>query len=133
VQRLRHRGSGVATGAITSEVAAIQESARPLSEGAGPSRTDEEIQIVFDRHKSALYRLYNRELRNNPSLRGKMVLELTIEPDGTVSACRVVSTDLASPSLSADVVERVSRFNFGPKEGVPAITIRYPIDFLPAG
>lgn len=126
-------GSGVATGAITSEVASIQESARPLSEGAGPSRTDEEIQIVFDRHKSALYRLYNRELRNNPSLRGKMVLELTIEPDGSVSACRVVSTDLASPSLSADVVERVSRFNFGAKDGVPSITIRYPIDFLPAG
>jgi len=31
---------------------------RPLSDGPGPSRTDEEIQIVFDRYKSALYRIY---------------------------------------------------------------------------
>jgi len=28
--------------------------------------TDEEIQIVFDRYKASFYRLYNRELRNNP-------------------------------------------------------------------
>ena len=54
----------------------------PLSDGPGPSRTDEEIQIVFDRYKSALYRIYNRQLRKNPTLQGKMVLRLTIKPDG---------------------------------------------------
>jgi hypothetical protein len=44
----------------------------------------------------------------------------------------VKSTDLASPALSAEVVERVLRFDFGAKAGVPSITIVYPIDFLPA-
>lgn len=127
-------GSGVATGSVKSEVASrVKETARPLSDGAGPSRTDEEIQIVFDRYKSSLYRLYNRELRNNPSLRGQMVLALTIEPDGSVSACRVKSTDLDSPALAANVVARVKLFNFGAKEGVPTTKITYPIDFLPAG
>lgn len=105
---------------------------RPLSEGAGPSRTDEEIQIVFDRYKSALYRIYNRELRNNPTLQGKMVLRLTIEPDGKVSACKVDSSDMESPGLNSKIVARVLKFNFGPKEGVPPLTILYPIDFLPA-
>ncbi|MDF3031688.1 MAG: energy transducer TonB [Moraxellaceae bacterium] len=105
---------------------------RPLSGGAGPARTDEEIQIVFDRYKSALYRLYNRELRNDPSLRGKMVLSLTIEPDGRVSACRVQSSDLDSPTLNAEVVEKVLKFDFGAKEGVPTTKILYPIDFLPS-
>src|SRR5690606_26123174 len=96
------------------------------------SRTDEEIQIVFDRYKAALYRIYNRELRRDPTLRGKMVLRITIEPDGTVSACTVESTDMNSPTLVSEIVDRVKRFNFGPKEGVPALTILYPIDFLPA-
>ena len=105
---------------------------RPLSDGAGPSRTDEEIQIVFDRYKSALYRIYNKELRSNPTLQGKMVLVLTIEPNGTVSACKVESSDMDSATLDAKIVARVLRFNFGPKEGVPPLTIRYPIDFLPA-
>ncbi len=105
---------------------------RPLSDGPGPSRTDEEIQIVFDRYKSALYRIYNRELRKNPTLQGKMVLRLTIETDGKVSACTVDSSDMDSQSLDKKIAERVKKFNFGAKEGVPSITILYPIDFLPA-
>jgi TonB family protein len=104
----------------------------PLSSGPGPSRTDEEIQIVFDRYKSALYRIYNRELRKNPTLQGKMVLRLTIEPDGKVSACSVDSSDMDAPDLDKKIAERVKKFNFGAKDGVPAITILYPIDFLPA-
>lgn len=112
--------------------AGVKEADRPLSKGIGPSRTDEDIQIVFDRYKSALYRIYNRELRNDPSLRGKIVLRITIETDGHVSACSVESTDLASSTLPGDIVDRVLKFNFGPKEGVPAVTILYPIDFLPA-
>ncbi len=126
-------GSGVKVARVQSSTGTGMADDRPLSKGAGPSRTDEEIQIVFDRYKAALYRIYNRELRNNPSLRGKMVLRLTIEPDGRVSACAVNSTDLASPALSTEIVERVLKFSFGAKDGVPAVTILYPIDFLPAG
>jgi hypothetical protein len=106
---------------------------RPLSgDSVGLSRTDEEIQIVFDRYKSALYRLYNRELRKDPTLRGQMLLKLTIEPDGSVSMCVQQSSDMNAPDLSAQVVDRVKTINFGAKEGISAITILYPIDFLPA-
>jgi outer membrane biosynthesis protein TonB len=105
---------------------------RPLSDGPGPSRTDEEIQIVFDKYKAALYRIYNRELRKNPTLQGKMVLRLTIEPDGKVSACSVDSSDMDSTSLDKKIAARVKKFNFGAKDEVPSITILYPIDFLPA-
>ena len=38
---------------------------------------------MFDRYKAALYRLYNRELRRDPTLRGQIVRRLTIEPDGS--------------------------------------------------
>lgn len=105
---------------------------RQLSDGPGPSRTDEEIQIVFDRYKAALYRIYNRQLRTDPTLQGKIVLRITIEPDGSVSLCKVESSDMNSPALDEGIVARVTRFNFGPKEGVPTVTILYPIDFLPA-
>ncbi len=105
---------------------------RPLSGGPGPSRTDEEIQIVFDRYKAALYRIYNRELRKNPTLQGKVVIRLTIEPNGAVSSCKMESSDMDSPALEQQIVARVLKFNFGPKEGVTAVTILYPIDFLPS-
>jgi len=105
---------------------------RPLSGGAYAGRTDEEIQIVFDRYKAALYRLYNRELRKDPTLRGQLILRMTIEPDGSVSFCALQSTDMKAPTLTQQIVDRVSNFDFGAKEDIVAVTIIYPIDFLPA-
>jgi hypothetical protein len=128
-----NRLGGVGFTRVESKVAGLTERARPLSSGPGPARTDEEIQIVFDRYKATLYRIYNTELRKNPTLRGKIILRITIEPDGEVSACTVQSNELASQELVAKIVDRVKRFNFGPKEKVSRITILYPIDFLPGG
>lgn len=117
---------------VTSAIGVGAEDDRPLTSGPGPSRTDEEIQIVFDRYKATLYRIYNRELRKNPTLQGKMVLRITILANGKVSKAEVESTDLDSALLSKKIIQRVKRFNFGEKKGVPTITILYPIDFLPA-
>ena len=125
-------GRGVGTGRATSPIASIGGDDRPKARGGpGNSRSDEEIQIVFDRHKASFYRLYSRELRNNPSLKGQMVLRLTIEPDGSVSMCVLQSTDMNAPDLATQVVSRVRTINFGAKD-VQALTIVYPIDFLPA-
>jgi len=125
--------AGVQVSRVASAIGGNGTSDRPLSGGsASAGRTDEEIQIVFDRYKSALYRLYNRELRNNPALRGQVVLHVVIEPDGSVSLCELVSSDMNAPGLVEQVIERVKTFDFGAKAGIPAITINYPIDFLPA-
>ncbi|HKI50646.1 MAG TPA: AgmX/PglI C-terminal domain-containing protein [Geothermobacteraceae bacterium] len=126
------RIGGVGFSHVESAVAGLEEASRPLSDGPGPGRTDEEIQIVFDRYKATLYRIYNTALRTDPTLRGKMLLRITIEPNGAVSACQVEATDLDSSDLVGKIVDRVKRFNFGPKEDVPQLTILYPIDFLPA-
>jgi hypothetical protein len=126
-------GPGVQVARATSSIAGIGGGDRPKAHtGLGASRTDEEIQIVFDRYKSAFYRDYNRALRSNPTLQGKMVLRLTIEPDGAVSMCQLQSTDMDAPDLVTQVLSRVKTINFGPKDGVQAVTIVYPIDFLPA-
>jgi len=126
--------AGAGFSRVKSDIAGLAtKEAKALSSGAGPARTDEEIQILFDRYKAALYRIYNKELRKDPTLRGKMVLRITIEPSGVVSACKVDSTNIHSDELAAQVVERVMKINFGAKEGVPKTTILYPIDFLPAG
>jgi hypothetical protein len=123
---------GVALSRVASSIGGGTGAARPLSGGAMAGRTDEEIQIVFDRYKAALYRLYNRELRKDPTLRGQLVLRLTIEPDGTVSLCQLHNSDMDAPVLANQVVDRVLTFDFGAKEDIIAMTIIYPIDFLPA-
>jgi hypothetical protein len=125
---------GVALSRVASSIGTggSGSSDRPRSGGAFAGRTDEEIQIVFDRYKASLYRLYNRELRKDPTLRGQVTLKLTIEPDGSVSFCILQSSDMNAPALAQQVIERVIGFDFGAKEDIVAVTIIYPIDFLPA-
>lgn len=126
-------GSGVGFVRVKSSISGLEESSRPTSNGHALGRTDEEIQIVFDRYKASLYRIYNQELRKDPTLQGKILMRISIEPNGAVSLCKVESTELASPDLVDKIVERIRKFNFGPKEDVQKVTILYPIDFLPAG
>jgi protein TonB len=104
-----------------------------LQKGDGrlASRTIEEIQVVFDRNKGSIYSLYNRALRRDPTLQGKVVLKLTIDPSGRVTACEAVSSELQAPDLVHKLVERVKLFNFGAKE-VAVMVVNYPIDFLPS-
>jgi len=94
-------------------------------------RSIEEIQMVFDRNKGAIYSVYNRALRKDPSLQGKVVLQLTIAPSGKVTRCTLVSSELGDAALGQKITQRVKLFSFEPKN-VSEVTITYPIDFLPA-
>ncbi len=99
--------------------------------GAKAARSIEDIKLVFDRNKGAIYALYNRALRDDPSLQGKVVLELKISPAGQVIACRVVSSELKSPELEGKLAARIRLFDFGAKEVEPMV-VTWPVDFLPS-
>lgn len=95
------------------------------------SRTDEEIQLVFDRNKGSIFGIYNRALRVDSSLQGKMVLRLTILPSGEVSDIGIVSSELGDQALERRLLLRIRGFNFGAKE-VETVTVTYPIEFFPS-
>ncbi len=99
--------------------------------GRGASRDLEQIQITFDRNKGGIYAIYNRALRKDPSLQGKVVLKITISPSGKVTACNIVSSELNDPKLERKLVQRVKMINFGAANVAP-FTFSYPIDFFPA-
>ncbi len=94
------------------------------------SRSIEDIRRVFDANKGAIFAIYNRALREDPSLQGKVVLELQIDPAGHVLACRVVSSELSDDGLMSKLVSRIRLFEFG-KRDVGTTTISYPVQFLP--
>ena len=96
------------------------------------SRSREEIERVFDANKGRIFTLYNRALRANPALQGKVVLRLTIAPDGRVTFCEIVSSELNDPELEKGLVQRVLLFQFEARDDVEAITTTKPIDFFPA-
>jgi periplasmic protein TonB len=95
------------------------------------SRSREEIEMVFDRNKSAIYALYNRALRDNPALQGKVVVQLTILPTGEVTDCKILSSELKNDEMERKLVARIKMFRFDDKD-VEVITTTKPIDFFPA-
>lgn len=126
--------SGRATTRVEAPVVANAGSAggvRRSGQSGKASRSQEEIELVFDRNKGAIYRIYNRALRQDPTLQGKLVLRLTIAPNGAVTSCEVVSSELDDPELERKLVQRVRMFRFQPKDVEP-ITTTKPIDFFPA-
>jgi periplasmic protein TonB len=136
------RGFGTGAGSLTGHdtTAVTSQIARGGLDQRGPTRTGnsgkaarsrEEIELVFDRNKGAIYALYSRELRDKPELQGKLVLEFTIAPSGEVTMCRVVSSELNDPDLERKIIARVRLFRFEPKD-VESITTTKPIDFFPA-
>ncbi len=129
-------GSGLSdreTTRVASTLAGMRPEDAVESEGAFgvPARSREEIELVFDRNKGAIYALYNRALRTNPALQGKLVLQLTIEPSGEVSAAEIVSSELEDDELERRLIQRVRLFRFDDKDVAPVTTTK-PIDFFPA-
>ena len=130
-------GSGIAgrdTTQVTSPVAGIGRSAggtRRSGSSGRASRSREEIELVFDKNKGVIFALYNRALRADPSLEGKLVLRLTIAPSGVVTFCEIVSSELGDLELERKLVQRIKLFRFEARDVEP-ITTTKPIDFFPA-
>jgi outer membrane biosynthesis protein TonB len=95
------------------------------------SRSIEEIRLIFERNKGAIYAIYNRALREDPSLQGKVTFELKIAPGGNVISCRVVASELKTPELEQKLLARIGQFDFGAKD-VDTMVVNFPVDFLPS-
>jgi TonB family protein len=130
-------GSGIGTRATTVVESPVEQlapaggAAVRTGDSDLPSRSREEIERVFDTNKGAIYALYNRALRTNPALQGKVVLRITITPDGRVSLCEIVSSELGDPDLEQKLVQRIMLFQFEARD-VETVTTTKPIDFFPA-
>ena len=113
------------------QVASIAPSRQAQGGGSSGRRSPAEIERVFQQYKGSIFNLYNRALRKNPTLAGKFVVELTIAADGTVSAVKVISSELGDESLERKLVLKIKQFKFA-RADVAESVVRYPIDFLPS-
>jgi periplasmic protein TonB len=95
------------------------------------SRSIEEIKLVMERNKGAIYAIYNRALRDDPGLQGKVVIEMKIAPSGQLDGVRIVSSELKAEELEKKLLARIRTFDFGAKD-VDQMVVTWPLDFLPS-
>jgi len=106
------------------------EGARRTGVSGKASRSREEIEMVFDRSKASIYNLYNRALRSDPALQGKVVVQLTILPTGEVMDCKVLSSELKNEELERKLIALIKMFHFADRD-VEIMTTTKPIEFFP--
>ncbi len=126
-------GSGQEANKNNTSVASMHSNS--VIANASPSasvgeRSQEQIRRVLDGSKGALYSLYARTLRQNPSLQGKVTFELDIQPDGSVSNVQVINSELKNPRLEGRLVLKRKSLSFGPANAT-VTQFRYMVDFLP--
>lgn len=123
--------AGVAATKVESDIeeADLQQATRERQ--GSTKRSDENIELVFDRNKGSINALYRRALRQNPTLEGTLVLKLEIQPDGSVTKCEVVSSELDDDELERKIVLKVRRMNFG-SQSVEVWQGTHRLNFFPS-
>lgn len=101
------------------------------SDGAGgAARSEEEVRKVMEQHKGAIFNIYNRALRENAALQGKVVVKIVIDPSGQVVDASIVSSELKDAELEAKLLQRIKLITFS-ASNVTRTTLNYSFDFLP--
>lgn len=72
---------------------------------------------------------YERVLKGEENLRGRLVMAFSIEPDGSVSSAKVANDELGSDKVARCVTHAVGAFRF--PEGTEAVAVEYPMVFEP--
>ena len=93
-------------------------------------RSEMKLRQTLEANKSRLYSLYNRALRKNPFLKGKVLFEIEIQPNGGVSKVTIQSSELEDKALERRLKTILRSIDFG-VEDVAIISTVWAIEFLP--
>ena len=130
----RDTGGSALSGRETTRVVSALAS-DTAEDGAGSSaslggRSDESIRRVMDKNKGGIFAIYNRALRKNPRLSGKLVFEMKIAASGAITELVLLSSELGDDKLTRKILSRIRMIRFEP-ERVITTTVNYSFDFLP--
>ncbi len=74
-------------------------------------RNQDDIQGVILTHNNSVQYCYQRELKRNPNLKGKLVVRFSITPQGTIKDVEVISSTLNNRKVERCVSNRIRRWN----------------------
>jgi protein TonB len=114
---------------ILATQGASAEKASQASQGG--QRSEAALRRTLEANKSRLYSLYNRALRKDPFLKGKVMFEIVIQPNGNISKVTIKSSELNNPKLERQLTLVLRSISF-PAEKVALMTTIWAIDFFPS-
>ncbi len=104
-------------------------------EGAASSnakRDNDAINAIVASHKASIRMSYEKYLKRDPALAGKVTVRFTIASSGSVAAVTIVDNTTGNKELEEEIVRKIRMWHF---EAIPDgdVTVTYPFVFAPAG
>ena len=114
---------------MTSEVL-FEETQGEQDEGS-EGRSSATIRKTVAQYLGGLQYLYNKELRKDPTLKGKVTVTFEIAPSGRVTETVLVSSSIRSKSLVEDILSSIRNWKFpGVSEEYGNVRVTYPFAFV---
>lgn len=110
-------------------VVADDDHAALRGEGGG-TLAKEQIDLVIKERMALYSRCYERELRRDARLAGKVVIRFVVDKDGSVKHAHLRATSLENGVVESCVVSEIQQTRF-PKPSGGTVVVSYPFNFQP--
>ncbi len=102
---------------------------RPKAEKQGNLEAKKISSAIARRHGQAKA-CYEKGLKKNPGLRGRVTMQFTIRPDGRVHRTKVKNSTLLDANVGRCIAKAMERWRF-PKPTGGSVTVAFPFKFEP--
>ena len=126
---IRKDGQAGALGGKGERAIAGKATAQPrLLKQTGGELSKEEIQKVINKHIGEIQYCYEKQLRTQPGLSGRVVLDWTVNLQGKVTVVKIAQSTLASSEATNCMMQKLKSWKFpNPRGG--AVSIVFPFVF----
>ena len=133
-------GCASASGDKSAEIAPAEQTAPAESSFTAPEYADtgdgeklgslpkETIQLVVRQNRDAIRGCYQRQLRRDPTLGGKVVVRFKIVHDGTVSRAEIAESTMNDVNVESCIRQEVQTWMFAEPEGGGHVIVNYPFN-----
>lgn len=97
---------------------------------ATPGPRTRELGDVLNGFRARAADFRNLFERSSRGETGRVLVQLTIAPEGRVTACEIVTTDFTSAEYNAAVLELVASVTFAARDVEPFTLPNYPLNFV---
>jgi TonB family protein len=82
-------------------------------QGVVGARGEESLRDVLRANMGRLQYIYNKYLKNNPEMSGKLEIEVTINADGSVKNAVVLDSDFSNADFEREILSAIRRWRYG--------------------
>lgn len=107
------------------------EDGKPKGTETKGQRNEAEVDRIISTYTGGVKYLYNNALRNDPSLKGRITVKLTISEKGKVTKVEITSSTLNNKELDDAIMNRIYKWQFSEAIGSGDFVITYTFDFSP--